>query len=584
MTTLQGGFLPVVDRFDADLFGIGHREAEIMDPQQRVLLEMAWEAIERAGLNADTLAGSATGVFVGISTDDYSIRQLGDAEAISAYTGTSKALSIAANRISYQFDFVGPSMAVDTACSSSLVAIHLASHALRRGECSLALLGGVNLMLAPQMSIALSQAGMLAPDGRCKTFDAAADGYARGEGCVMLVLKRLDDALRDGDSVAAIIRGSAVNQDGRSNGLTAPNGLAQQRVVGQALAAAGVRADEITYVEAHGTGTPLGDPIEVKALAAVLGSGRAAENRCALGAVKANIGHLEAAAGVVGVLKTVLSLQHGLIAPHPTLQQINPLIDLAHSPFYIPTEVTPWPEGRRLAGVSSFGFGGTNAHVVLEAAPALRPVTPPDVKHPQHILTLSARNQDALRALAQRWLLRLDALSPTENLADLCYAANTTRARLPARLAVLAADAAGLSAALKSMGSDSIDLFGSIESDPIDFRIAFLFTGQGSQYVGMGRELYETQPSFKLDMDACDAVLRETLGQSLIALLYGTHAEENKEEAEARLAQTEVTQPVLFALEYSLARLWMRWGIQPTALLDYTALVVFRYYSIQLLS
>lgn len=566
VTTLHGGFLPKVDEFDAELFGIGPREAEIMDPQQRLLLEVAWEAFENAGLNADALAASPTGVFVGISTDDYSTWQLGDVETISAYTGTAKALSIAANRISYVFDFTGPSMAIDTACSSSLVAIHLASHALRRGECSMALAGGVNLILAPQMSIALSQAGMLAADGRCKTFDSAADGYARGEGCVLLVLKRLEDALRDGDRVAAILRGSAVNQDGRSNGLTAPNGLAQQRVVRQALLAAGVRADEIAYVETHGTGTPLGDPIEVKALRAVLGEGRGAERRCALGAVKANIGHLEAAAGVAGVLKTVLSLQHGEIAPHPTLKEINPLIELSDSPFHIPTELSPWPAGRRLAGVSSFGFGGTNAHLVLEAAPPADTAADATVAdRPLHLLTLSARDSASLRALAQRW-----AAAPGvegAGLADRCFSANTGRTRLAERLTVCAADGAGMLAALNDWlaARRGAWLAGTLPHARPP-RIAFLFTGQGAQYVGMGRELYETQPGFRRDMDECNDLLQGRLGNSLIDLLYRAEGAA----AEERLAHTEITQPVLFALEYSLARLWMRWGVQPVALLGHS--------------
>lgn len=574
VTTLRGGFLDEseVSRFDADFFGIGAREAQIMDPQQRILLETAWEAIERAGLNADELIGSDTGVYIGISTDDYSAWQFAAPEHISAYTAQAKALSIAANRISYQFDFLGPSMAVDTACSSSLVAIHLASQALRRGECSLAVAGGVNLILAPHMSIALSKAGMLARDGCCKTFDAAADGYARGEGCVLLVLKRLEDALRDGDCVAAVILGSAVNQDGRSNGLTAPNGLAQQRVVTMALAAAGVMPAEIGYIEAHGTGTALGDPIEVKSLQAVLAAGRAPGQRCALEAVKANIGHLEAAAGAAGVLKAALSLFHGEIPPHPSLHRLNPLIVLEGGPFYIPTERTPWAEGRRLAGVSSFGFGGANAHLVLEAPPAL--VLRPDGAEPErplHLLTLNTHGTQALRALAARWLACLEQTGdgPADLcFADLCFSANTGRARLPQRLALFAADRTSLAAALNDWLAGRPGAWGSgtasLQKTP---RIGFLFTGQGSQTIGMGRELYQTQPGFRRDMDECDALLQPELGLSFIELLY--HSEQG-EKAEALLARTDLTQPVLFALEYSLARLWMSWGIQPAALLGHS--------------
>jgi acyl transferase domain-containing protein/acyl-CoA synthetase (AMP-forming)/AMP-acid ligase II/acyl carrier protein len=568
VTTLQGGFRADVAGFDAELFGIGRREAEIMDPQQRLLLEVAWEALESAGLAADRLAGSDTGVFVGISTDDYSALQFGDPAAISAYTGPAKALSIAANRISYQFDFCGPSLAIDTACSSSLVALHQAAQALRRGECGLALAGGVNLILSPQMHIALSQAGMLAPDGRCKTFDAAADGYARGEGGALLVLKRLDDAERDGDRVFAVIRGSAVNQDGRSNGLTAPNGLAQQRVVAAALADAGVAAADIRYVETHGTGTALGDPIEVKSLQAVLGPGRTSEQPCALGAVKANIGHLEAAAGVAGIVKTVLALQHGEIPPHPTLRALNPLIALDGTPFHVPTEATPWPPGRRLAGVSSFGFGGTNAHLILEAAPvaaAAETTVPPEIERPRHLLMLSARDDAALQALAAAWAERMAKVDVTAGnprgtdatLADLCCSAHTGRAHLPARLAVQGATAAEFAAALHAPA-----ITGLAGRPP---RIAFLFTGQGAQYVGMGAELYRTQASFRRDMDECDALLRPHLDVSLLELLYGK-AGEAVEEGEARLARTEYTQPALFALEYALARLWLKWGIRPAAL------------------
>ena len=575
ITSLRGGFLDEVDRFDAGLFGIGPREAQIMDPQQRLLLELAWEVIERAGYNVDELAGSETGVFIGISTDDYTAWQFGDADNISAYTGPAKAQSIAANRISYQFDFVGPSMAIDTACSSSLVAIHQASQALRRGECSLALVGGVNLILAPHMSIALSQAGMLAPDGRCKTFDAAADGYVRGEGCCLLLLKRLDDASRDGDSVVAVIRGSAVNQDGRSNGLTAPNGLAQQRVVSKALLAAGVQAAQIGYIEAHGTGTALGDPIEVKSLQTVLTPGRGQQQRCALGAAKANIGHLEAAAGVAGVIKAALSLMHGEIPPHPHLNNLNPLIDLEGSPFFVPTQSTPWPEGRRLAGVSSFGFGGTNAHVVMEA-----PVScvPPGVMHgapsanvpdrPVCLLALCARDQGGLRALAVRWIRHLDNDATGSTLADQCFSANSGRARLPERLVLLASDGDAMKAALDNwLQGRPGDWFCGTARLQRPPRIGFLFTGQGSQYVGMGRELYESQPGFRRDMDQCDALWRANTGSGLLNFLYGAELDSQSED---RLAKTEVTQPVLFALEYSLARLWMSWGVQPIALLGHS--------------
>lgn len=554
VATLKGGFLSDVSTFDADLFGIGGREAQIMDPQQRILLEVAWEALEDAGLAAERLAGSDSGVYVGISTDDYSVLQFGDPDAISAYTGPAKSFAIAANRISYHFDFHGPSLAIDTACSSSLVALHQAVQALRRGECSMALAGGVNLILSPQVSIALSQAGMLSPDARCNTFDAKANGYVRGEGCGILVLKRLSDAERDGDSIRAVVRGSAVNQDGRSNGLTAPNGLAQQSVVQAALVDAGVTASQIKYVETHGTGTALGDPIEVKSLQAVLGKGRSADESCALGAVKANIGHLESAAGIAGVIKTVLALQHEEIPPHPSLQSLNPLIQLEGTPFHVPTSAMPWPSGRKIAGVSSFGFGGTNAHIILEEVQPLGPPIKQEIIS-CHLLTLSARCDSGLEALRKSWMKKIALLEPGDKyLEDLCYSANTGRTRLPSRIAVSGSSIQELREGLANPDADR-----RVGNQP---RIGFLFTGQGAQYAGMGLQLYRTEASFRQDIDLCDKLLRPHLDVPLRQLLFDAESEATN----ARLACTKYTQPVMFAVSYALARLWSFWGIKPIAL------------------
>jgi len=372
MVTRWGGFLDEVDCFDASFFGISPREAENMDPQQRLLLEVSWDALEHAGLPLERIGGSAAGVFVGVSNADYFLRSPPSFENIDAYLGTGSALSIAANRVSYAFDLRGPSAAVDTACSSSLVALHLACRSLQNHDCEMALAGGVNLILSPVWSLAFSKFGFMAADGRCKTFDARADGYVRGEGCGVVVLKRLDDAIADGDRILATIAGSAVNQDGRTAGLTAPNGLAQRRVVRDALHRAAVEPSDINYIEAHGTGTPLGDPIEVEALADVFGRGSDPDRRkIAIASVKTNIGHLEAAAGIASVIKVVLALRNEMIPPHLHFQTPNPNIPMHNTPFVIPTEPRPWPKGsgRRLAGVSSFGFGGTNAHVVLEEAP-----------------------------------------------------------------------------------------------------------------------------------------------------------------------------------------------------------------------
>ncbi len=407
--TRRGGFLDHVDRFDAQFFGVVPAEATSMDPQHRLLLEVAWEALEHAALVPERLATTSTGVFVGIGSNEYAHLDGDRAEASSdVYAVTGNDASFAAGRLSYVLRLQGPAMSVNTACSSSLVAVHLACQSLRTGESDLALAAGVSLMLSPQTTVYLSQLRALAPDGRCKTFDAAADGYARGEECGVVVLKRLRDAQRDGDRVLALIRGSAVNHDGPSGGLTVPNGSAQQRVLEAALASAGVAPADIDYVEAHGTGTALGDPLEVQALARVFCKDRPADRRLAIGSVKTNLGHLEAAAGIAGLIKVVLSLQHGVVPRHLNLQTPSPHLGLAEVPIDIPTRPTPWPAGERprLAGVSAFGLSGTNAHVVLEEAPR-SPVaegTPPASAAPARVqlLTLSAKTGEGLREMAAR--------------------------------------------------------------------------------------------------------------------------------------------------------------------------------------
>ena len=338
-----------------------------MDPQQRLLLEVAWTALEQAGQSPERLADSDTGVFLGIANSDYGRLLLADSTKIDTYVSTGSAFSVAAGRLSYLLGLHGPNLALDTACSSSLVAVHLACQSLRRGECRFALAGGVNVILSPEININFSKANMLAPDGRCKTFDARADGYVRGEGCAVIALKRLSDAVADHDHVLAIIRGSAINHDGRSGGLTAPSGPAQEAVIRAALADANVEAAQVSYVEAHGTGTSLGDPIEVRALGAVYGHDRSTP--LTIGSVKTNIGHLEAAAGLAGLIKVVLMLQHQEIVPHLHFEQRNPYIEWDRWPFVVPTQRAPWQAERRMAGVSSFGFSGTNAHVIVEAAP-----------------------------------------------------------------------------------------------------------------------------------------------------------------------------------------------------------------------
>jgi phthiocerol/phenolphthiocerol synthesis type-I polyketide synthase C len=569
MNTRWGGFLEHVDQFDPHFFGISPREASRMDPQQRLLLEVAWEALEDAGQAPHRLAGSQTGVFIGISGVDYSQLQIryGDFPFdIDAYAGTGNAHSVAANRLSYLLDLRGPSLSLDTACSSSLVAIHLACQSLLSGESSLALAGGVNLILFPALTVAFSQAHMMASDGRCKTFDARADGYVRGEGCGIVILKRLSAALRDGDHIYALVRGSAVNQDGRTAGITAPNGLAQQAVIHQALTRAGITAEQLGYLETHGTATALGDPIEVQAIAAVLGEARSGDQHCVLGSVKANIGHLEAAAGVAGLVKVLLCLKHGEIPAQPHFEKLNPHISLENTPLVIPSERQPWLRlGQpRFAGVSSFGFGGTNAHLILEEGPQ-RQSTHNQIERPLHVLALSAKSALSLRELARRYENHL-ATHPDESLADVCFSANAGRSHFTHRLAAISDSPALLRERLAAFGAggQATGLQSRHVQSKNSPRVAFLFTGQGSQYSGMGRQLYYTQPVFRKTLDQCAEILHPYLEQPLQAVLFPAPG------VSSPLDETAYAQPALFALEYALAELWRSWGIEPGVVLGHS--------------
>jgi acyl transferase domain-containing protein/SAM-dependent methyltransferase len=578
MACRWGGFIDGMDRFDPQFFGISPREAMAMDPQQRLLLEVAWEALEHAGQAPDRLVGSASGVFMGISSFDYAHLALSvPEEAIDSYLAQGLAHSASSGRLAYLLGLQGPALSLDSACSSSLVAVHLAVQSLRRGECGLALAGGVNAILLPEVLIGFTKAQMLAADGRCKTFDARADGFVRAEGCGVVVLKRLSDALADRDHVWAVIRGSASNQDGRSSGMTAPNGLAQQAVIRSALTDAGIQPSQVGYVEAHGTGTSLGDPIEVQALGEVLAEGRAPDRPVLLGSIKSNLGHLEAAAGVAGLMKAALALHYREVPPSIHFETPNPYIAWSELPVVVAAARTPLPvlDGRAVVGVSSFGFTGTNVHVILEAASAVVATAPAieasatTPERPLHILKLAARTDAALDALIERWTEFLEA-SP-EAFRDICYTANVGRADLPERLAVVAASAAAAREKLTAhtRGDEVVGVVRGRALDTGGATVAFLFTGHGAQRLGMGRHLYETQPTFRAALDECDALLRPYLDRPLLSVLYPASPDALAAE---RLLLDGMTysQPALFAVEYALARLWLSWGVRPTLLLGHS--------------
>nr|CAD19090.1 StiF protein [Stigmatella aurantiaca Sg a15] len=565
-TTRWGGFLDDVEGFDPHLFGISPREAASMDPHQRLFLEVAWEALENAGQQTDRLAGSKTGVFVGLYTSDYSPVVLSDLNAINVYTGTGTANNVAAGRLSYLLDLQGPSFVVDTACSSSLVAVHLACQSLLNRECRMAVVGGVTLLLTPLTLVMASKMQLMAADGRCKTFDSRADGIAMGEGCGVVILKRLSDAQADGDRILAVIKASAINQDGRTNGLTAPSGASQQVLLRQALTRAGISPSQVTYVEAHGTGTPLGDPIEVEALAEVIGQPRPSGPPCVLGSVKANLGHTGAAAGVAGLIKVVLSMQNEAIPPQLHYRELNSNISLENTSLVIPKELHPWPAGKgpRIAGISAFGWSGTNAHVLVEEAPAA-PKARAAVERPVHLLTLSARTEAALREFAERVKTYVSAHADLP-IADLCYSANTGWSKFEHHLAVPAGTTAQLSERLSAF-LEGQPQAGTSYGQVTGRRgpgVAFLFTGQGSQYAGMGRQLYQTQPTFRRALDRCDELLRPLLGRSILSVIYPEAGQASP------IDETAFTQPALFAFEWALAELWRSWGVVPTVVMGHS--------------
>ncbi|CAN5134853.1 hypothetical protein BH11PSE11_BH11PSE11_05020 [soil metagenome] len=564
MNMRRAGFLQEdIAEFDGAFFGVAPREALAMDPQQRLLLEVSWEALENAAIPAERVSGKSCGVFVGLYNNNYGLTMRGSPapEIIDGWSASGAHTSVAAGRLSYFLNLTGPSIAVDTACSSSLVAVHLALQSLRSGECDMALAGGAHLLLSPEALVASAKLGATAADGRCKTFDAAADGFGHGEGCGVVVLKRLADAEAAGDRVLAVIRGSCVNQDGRSNSLTAPNGPAQEAAVRTALQRAGIAPRLVGYVEAHGTGTQLGDPIEVEALADVLGEER--DVPLMLGSIKTNLGHLEAAAGIAGLIKTILCVQHGVVPAHLNFSTLNPEIEAGGLQLKIPLAATRWDgiDGRRIAGVSAFGFSGTNAHVVLEAyADAQHSSSSTDglARDRAHALVLSARTPQALTELANRWADWLQ--TGTIDIADAAYTAGAGRSHHRHRIAVAGNDVDTLTEALRTAGPSVV------ERTP---RIAFLFTGQGSQYAGMAARAYETQPVFRATLDRFAPLLDRLLGQPALPLLFGTES----------IDGTALAQPLVVAMELALAAQWQAWGIAPVAVMghsvgEYTAAAV----------
>ncbi|MCB0125146.1 MAG: type I polyketide synthase, partial [Caldilineaceae bacterium] len=549
-----------VEWFDADFFGFSPREAGLTDPQQRLLLECAWEAIESAGYNPLQTPG-ATGIFASCAISTYlDYGSLFGNLAEGFYpTFIGNAQDYATSRIAYKLNLRGPSITLMTACSSSLIAVHLACQSILNGECEMALAGGASIRLTDYPGYYYQEGGTASPDGHCRAFDAQSQGCVFGNGLGLVLLKSLDDALADGDHIYAVVRGSATNNDGADKmGFTAPSIEGQAAVVAEALAIADVEPEAISYIETHGTGTAIGDPIEIAALTRVFRAATDRQQFCGIGSVKTNIGHLDVAAGVANLVKTALALEHKVLPPSLHFQQPNPKLNLAETPFYVNATCRDWETDAlpRRAGVSSFGLGGTNAHLILEEAPQLARTAQPPAR-PYHLLTLSAKNDAALQDLVTRYGDFL-AQADDVDLADICYTTHIGRAHFPQRLAVGGASCAELRTQLAAAQTTHRE---QAQAAP---KIAFLFTGQGAQYLEMGRELYATEPTFRATLDECDRLLQEQLGESILNIIYdlrfticekGAQHEIIVNRKSEIINQTVYTQPALFMLEYALAKL-----------------------------